>query len=158
MGKTGALDNHSISEVEQLQDSFYSEKKKEKERTSVPNASQNVSDAPSERFALLEKDMEEQHNGPTISSDKFALTGGLLAEDDLVADDGVGVVPAEEYVKFRVGPMRAYFQKESVFLSRQTMVVQLFLYISTLVAAVLPVIGLKLWIPVPVAIGAAIES
>merc|ERR1711871_1736485 len=86
------------------------------------------------------------------------MGSALLAEDDLVADDGIGVIAAEEYVKFRVQPLMQWCLNESIHLARSTTLVQVLIYIFTLISALCPFFGFKKFIPMAIAAGAALES
>eukprot|EP00397_Hematodinium_sp_SG-2012_P004823 GEMP01004837.1.p1 GENE.GEMP01004837.1~~GEMP01004837.1.p1 ORF type:complete len:961 (-),score=203.55 GEMP01004837.1:905-3787(-) len=78
--------------------------------------------------------------------------------DDVIADDGVGLVSAEDYMLFRLRPAVHHFSRMAPGLEKIFNYIQFFLLFATLSASVLGLINLRAWIPVAVAFVSVMDA
>ena len=88
----------------------------------------------------------------------FSLLGTAMHVDGNVIDDGIGLISAEDYIKFRLLPAISRLNDTIPRQERWYNLSQTLILLATMLASVSGVIGLHVWIPAVAALVAVVES
>jgi hypothetical protein len=115
-------------------------------------------------YQAVEKDdpgVTYQASHPLLDIER-GKRGGYSALDAIlnenVSDDGIGLLTAEDYLEVRIEPTVKTMKRSASRLNRCWFAAQVLTFFGVMCAGFLGLLGLRIWIPVVVAVAAAIEN
>jgi hypothetical protein len=154
---TDAIGSHTTDDVKLVMANLYHKKRQEQKRG-------DYSEPPQQNgYRMLCGSMPEVHPagrafGPLLGSTDAVISDGGFQDADEDADDGLSVISAEEYFRWRLKPHIDMLTKKAHWCMIKLRIMQVTIFLTTTATGILGLMEANTWMPIAVSVYTALNN